>query len=303
MHSRVVTVAELIDEGERALTRAGVVCAQDTASCRDEAAAIVYDVLGLDHADPAAYGREVECAAAERCRALLRRRVVERLPSAYLLGSAWFAGLRFQVDRRVLIPRSPFAALIAACFEPWFTLPPSPRILEVGTGSGCIAIACARAFEEAHVVATDLDPGALAVARANVAGHGLAERVTLLRADLLDGIGGRFDLIISNPPYVPLAEIAQLPAEFGWEPSMALDGGMDGLDLVRRIVEGARERLAPDGWLALEVGAGAAALEAAFPRVPFLWPQFEDGADGIALVAAADLPRHNAGKRTVDSGS
>lgn len=297
------TVADLVDQGERALTRAGISCAQGTSSPRDEAAAIVYHVLGLDHADLRAYDHEMTPAERDACATLLRRRIRERIPAAYLLGEAWFAGLPFCIDERVLIPRSPFAELIAARFEPWFEVPAAPRILEIGTGSGCIAIACAIAFPESFVVATDVSPAALEVARINVERHGLGARVRLLNADLLAGIRGRFDLIVSNPPYVPEGELRDMPEEFRHEPYAALAGGADGLDLVRRIVHGAAAHLAPDGWLAVEVGGGMEALEQAFPAIPFLWPEFEAGGDGIALVAAGDLPVDNVGSGPQARGS
>jgi ribosomal protein L3 glutamine methyltransferase len=289
------TVADLIAEGERALRAAGVVCAQGMATPRDEAAAIVYHVLGLDHADESAYGRAVGSGERARCQALFGRRCAERLPVAYLLGEAWFAGRAFHVDSRVLIPRSPFAELIEARFLPWARLGARPRILEIGTGSGCIAVACALVFPGSRVLATDVSLSALEVARRNVHRHSVSGRVDLLVADLYRGVSGTFDLIISNPPYVPAAELEHMPPEFAHEPRLALQGGgRDGLDHVRAIVAGAAERLAPDGLLAVEVGGGGAALEASFPRVPFLWPEFLRGGDGIALVAASDLPRENA---------
>lgn len=287
------TVAELISWGEHELAAAGVVCAHGTEDFRDESAAIIYHALQLDHADPDAYGRMVTPRERERCEALVRRRIVERMPAPYLLGEAWFAGLPFHVDRRVLVPRSPFAELIAWRFEPWLPPAPSPRILEIGTGSGCIAIACALAFPGSAVVATDISPEALEVARLNVRRHGVEDRVRLQQADLFDGVAGRFDLILSNPPYVPDGDLADMPPEFAWEPRGALSGGADGLDLVRRIIRDAPAHLAPGGLLAVEVGAGMAALEAAFPGIPFVWPDFEHGGDGIALVAAADLPGEN----------
>jgi ribosomal protein L3 glutamine methyltransferase len=298
----VATVGRLVDRFEGELAAAGVVCAHGTADHRDEAAAIVYHALGLDHADPAAYSRPVAPAEEARCAALVARRIAERRPAPYVLGEAWFAGLPFHVDERVLVPRSPFAELVEARFEPWLAPRPRPRILEIGTGSGCIAVASALAFPDASVVATDVSPGALAVAARNVARHGVGGRVRLLEADVYDAGGtgagvldGPFDLILSNPPYVPEADLAGMPPEFGWEPRLALTGGADGLDVVRRIVAGARLRLAADGLLAVEVGGGMAALEAAFPAVPFAWPEFARGGDGIALVAAADLPGDNAG--------
>jgi ribosomal protein L3 glutamine methyltransferase len=289
-----LAVRDLLARATRELERGGVLCVQGTASCRDEAAALIYHALGLDHGDPAAYDRPVTPDERARCEALVSRRIAERQPAAYLLGEAWFCGLPFHVDPRVLIPRSPFAELIEARFEPWLSPTAGMRILEIGTGSGCIAVACALAFPDARVVATDVSTGALAVAAANVARHGVGDRVRLVRADIYDGVEGRFDLIVSNPPYVPESDLRAMPPEIAWEPRGALvGGGADGLDLVRRIILGAPGHLRPGGWLAVEVGAGSAALERAFPRLAFNWPGFERGGDGIALVAAGDLPGDN----------
>ncbi len=294
MSANAATVGELLHRAAAEFEAAGIVFAHGVADGRDEAAAIIYHVLGLRHDDPSAYGRRLSGDERQRCEALLARRIVERQPAAYLLGETWFAGLPFCVDRRVLVPRSPFAELIETRFAPWLVLPDQPRILELGTGSGCIAIACALTFPGSEVLATDISADALAVARRNVERHGAGGQVRLLQADLFNGVAGRFDLIISNPPYVPDGDLVDMPAEFGWEPLGALAGGTDGLDLVRRIVGGAGAFLSPGGWLAVEVGGGIAALEAAFPRVPFTWPEFERGGDGIALVAAGDLPGDNA---------
>jgi ribosomal protein L3 glutamine methyltransferase len=224
---------------------------------------------------------------------MFRRRIESRAPAAYLLGEAWFAGLAFHVDPRVLVPRSPFAELIALRFEPWLRPAGRLRILELGTGSGCIAIACALAFPDSTVLATDISAEALEVARRNVRRHGVEDRVGLIEADLFAGVRGRFDLIVSNPPYVPDADLEDMPPEFACEPRSALAGGRDGLDLVRRIVAGAGTHLASDGLLVVEVGAGMHVLEASFPLIPFTWPEFEHGGDGIAIVAAGDLPREN----------
>ncbi|MCC7257463.1 MAG: 50S ribosomal protein L3 N(5)-glutamine methyltransferase [Gammaproteobacteria bacterium] len=287
------TVGELLREAAAELEAAGVVCAHGTANWRDEAAAIVYHALGLDHAEVAAYARVLTADERQRCAALLARRIAERQPAPYLLGEAWFAGLPFHVDSRVLVPRSPVAELIAARFEPWVPPRARARILEIGTGSGCIAVACALAWPDARIVATDISADALAVARRNVVRHGVEDRVQLIRTDLYAGLAGSFDLIVTNPPYVPEGDLEDMPPEFAWEPRAALVGGADGLVLVRRIVGEARAHLAAGGWLAVEVGGGAAALEQAFPRVPFIWPEFEQGGDGIALVAAGDLPGDN----------
>jgi len=299
---RGASALELIDWAEQEFARAGILCAQGTASDRDEAAAIVYHVLRLDHNDPLALATHADPQAEGVCRDLVRRRIAERIPSAYLLGEAWFAGLPFTVDQRVLLPRSPFAELVLERFEPWFSAGNVSRILEIGTGSGCIAVALALAFPGAELIATDISADALDVARMNAARHGVLDRITLHRGDLYEGIDGRFDLIVSNPPYVPEGDLVGMPREFAWEPRLALVAGADGLDFVRQIVLGARPRLAQGGWLAIEVGGGARALEAAFPGVPFLWPELADGADGIALVAVDDLPRHNAPAGRPESG-
>lgn len=283
------TVAELLDWGEARLSAARVVCGHGTATYRDEAAALVYHVMGLDHADPGAYRHPVTAAQFRRVADLLTQRIERRVPVAYLLGEAWFAGLPFYVDPRVLIPRSPFAELIAARFSPWLQLRDGMRVLDIGTGSGCIAVATALAIPGCTVVATDLAWPALEVARRNVLRHGVEQRVLLVQADLLRGIRGRFDLIISNPPYVSDAELSDVPPEFGQEPRGALAGGPDGLELVRRILQDAPDCLEEHGWLALEVGGGAQALEQAYPGVAFVWPEFEHGGDGVALVAAPDL--------------
>jgi len=287
------TIGALIDYGAAELERAGVFFGHGTDNAIDEAASLVYSIAGLDHhaAGTPPYGELVDPAVRDRVLELLATRIADRRPMPYLLQEAWFAGLRFYVDERVLIPRSPFAELIGWRFDPWLDPSRVERILEIGTGSGCIAIACALAFPAARVVATDLSDDALAVARINVDGRSLADRVELLQADLFDGVEGRFDLIVSNPPYVPEAEVASLPPEYAHEPGMALGSGADGLESTRHILQDAPRHLAGDGLLAIEVGCGWQALEHAFPQLPFVWPEFEAGGEGIALIGAADLNR------------
>jgi ribosomal protein L3 glutamine methyltransferase len=283
------TVGALIDEFAATLQAAGAYFGHGTATARDEAAALVYHVLGLAHDEPQAYGQSVPPAAAARCRELLAERVRTRRPLAYVLGEAWFAGLPFHVDVRVLIPRSPFAELLTGALFTWIEPEAVGRVLEIGTGCGCIAVAAARAFPRARVVATDISAAAIAVAARNVARHGLEDRITLVTGDLYADVAGPFDVILSNPPYVPEAELADLPPEYAHEPRVAFASGDDGLALPARIVAAAPDYLAPAGWLAIEVGGGAELLERRFPRVPFLWPEFRYGGDGIALVARADL--------------
>lgn len=272
------------------LDQAGVFFGHGTGNARDEAAALVFHELGLDHGDAEqAYRLSVTPAALARIETLLALRIASRRPLPYLTGEAWFAGLPFCVDERVLIPRSPFAELIEGRFEPWLDAGKIQRILEIGTGSGCIAVALALAFPEARVVASDISTDALAVAATNVARYGLEDRVQLLCADLFAGIEGTFDLIVSNPPYVPEGDLATFPPEYGHEPRLALVSGVDGMESPARILHHVVPFLTAHGWLALEVGAGSGVLEARFPAVPFLWPELTNGGDGIALVSAGDL--------------
>jgi ribosomal protein L3 glutamine methyltransferase len=217
------------------------------------------------------------------------RRVSERIPLAYLLGIAWFSGLDFEVSPAVLIPRSPLAEPIERGFAPWCRLADGDRILEIGTGSGCIAIAAAVHNPAVTVDATEIDSTALALARANRSRHGLGDRVRLIEADLFPDGDSRYRVIISNPPYVPTRDIGELPAEYRHEPPQAFDGGADGLVVVRRIIEGARRRLTSDGLLIVEVGQSADALAEAYPRVPWTWLPFERGGEGVFLLTADEL--------------
>jgi ribosomal protein L3 glutamine methyltransferase len=217
------------------------------------------------------------------------RRATERKPLAYLLGEAWFASLRFTVDERVLVPRSPLAETIERGFSPWCALRPADRVLDIGTGSGCLAIATAHYTPGILVDATDVSADALAVAAANVARHGVGDRVRLYEADLFPPSATRYRVIVSNPPYVSDAEMAALPAEYLAEPVLGLRGGPQGFEPAERVLRGALARLTPDGCVFVEVGAGAAAFAAAHPRLPLVWLEFERGGDGVFVLTAADL--------------
>lgn len=236
-----------------------------------------------------AWDEAPDSALAARAADIAVRRVVERRPLAYLLGEAWFAGLRFAVDERVLIPRSPLAEVIERGFAPWVTLRRGDRVLDAGTGSGCLAIASAWYRPDIKVDATDLSEAALAVAAENVARHGLAGRVELLRADLFASPPRHYRVIVSNPPYVPAGELAHLPPEYRYEPAAALAAGPAGIDVAARLIEGAAEHLTPDGALIVEVGQAAEALTAAYPRLPFTWLALERGGEGVFVLTAEQL--------------
>lgn len=220
---------------------------------------------------------------------LFRRRIIERVPSAYLIGEAWFGNLSFRVDERVLIPRSPLAELIEHRFEPWIDTGRVTRVLDLCTGSGCIAIAMAHVFADAEVVATDLSAAALEVAAINRARYELEERLTLIEGDLFAGVTGTFDLIVSNPPYVAEQELATLAPEYRHEPQLGLAAGVDGLDIVERILAQARRYLRPGGLLVVEVGSSAEALVARYPDLTFFWPDLEHGGEGVFIIEADQL--------------
>ncbi|MEO0422378.1 MAG: 50S ribosomal protein L3 N(5)-glutamine methyltransferase [Pseudomonadota bacterium] len=226
-----------------------------------------------------------------RALALIEERVERRCPAPYLTGEAYFAGLRFLVDERVIVPRSPVAELIECGFSPWVSEPEHMgAVLDLCTGSGCIAVACAYAFPNAQVHAADLSEDALDVTRANIAAHGLEDRVHAVHSDLLNGLGDqRYQLIVCNPPYVGAAELSDLPAEYACEPTMSLAGGEDGMDLVDRILRGAAQHLTPDGVLVLEVGNSAPQAMARWPQLPFTWLEFERGGHGVCLLREPEL--------------
>ena len=285
------SVGELIAVAERRLKRGRVFFGHGTDNARDEAAALVFHALRLAHdAPPGALRRRPGAAQRARIDALLARRIDERVPLAYLAHEAWFAGLRFYVDERVLIPRSPIAELIERRFTPWIDARRVTRALDLGTGSGCIALAMAKAFPRARVDASDIDAGALEVAAINRRRLRLTRRVRLIESDHFAALSGEsYDIIASNPPYVGQREMRGLPREYRHEPSLALASGRAGLDSVAVILRRAVNHLRPRGLLVVEVGNTERALQRAYPRLPFTWLDFERGGGGVFLLTREQL--------------
>ena len=286
------TVREHWRRTTRRFAAARLAFGHGTASARDEAAWLVCHVLGIpfDRLD-AVLERPLAAARASRLDALAGRRIASRVPLAYLLGEAWLCGHRFHVDERVIVPRSHIAELLCEGLEPW--LPAAPRVvrvLDMCTGSGCLAILAALALPGSRVDAVDVSAAALAVARVNVTGYGLGRRVRLIRSDLFAALAGqRYDVVVANPPYVDARAMGALPEEYRREPALALAGGGDGLDVVRRILTAAPDHLTERGVLIVEIGANRRALEAAYPRLPFTWLDTRAGDEQVFLLHRADF--------------
>lgn len=277
------------------LAAAGIHCGHGVDNVHDEAVFLVFGALGFD------FWRSIGCQdrvlgqdEIEKLEKLVRARIGKRIPTAYLLGKAWFAGNEFICDPRALVPRSPMAELIGNGFEPFFEpgLADEPgAVLDLCCGGGCIGIACALRFPACRVDLADISREALDLARENIRLHGLEERVSTLQADLFNGVNRRYDLILANPPYVSPEEIAQLPGEYGHEPALGLDGGADGVDIAERLLRQAAKRLNPGGWLILETGYSAGELENRFPETDFLWLEFEHGGAGVCALKRSQLQR------------
>jgi len=269
-----LTLQQLIEKTAQRFKAARLHYGHGTDNARDEAAFLVLRGLRLPF-DSDLAGE----ADKRRIEPLVKKRIEQRIPAAYLLNEAWLDGMRFYVDRRVIVPRSHIAFLLK-------DLRVAPkRILDLCTGSGCLAILAARAFPKAQVDASDVSSAALAVAARNVREHKLARRVRLIRSDLFEQLKGRYDLIISNPPYVSTPAMRKLPPEYGYEPGLALGGGGDGLQIVSRILAGTAEHLTARGLLVCEIGENRKALERAYPATQFEWPQPE-----VFKLARARIP-------------
>jgi ribosomal protein L3 glutamine methyltransferase len=286
-----VSGATLLRLGTARLVRAHLHYGHGTDSPQDDTAAMLAHALGLRRPlKERDLARTVPERARRRFDELLQRRILDRVPVVYLTNQCWYAGVRFHIDERVLIPRSPIAELIEHRFSPWVDHAVVRRIADLGTGSGCIALTAALAFPRARVDAVDISPDALAVARINRAALGLTRRVRLVESDFFAALGRRrYDIIVSNPPYVGAAEFNGLPPEYGHEPAAALRSGRDGMDAVRILLAQAAAHLTAAGVLIVEVGNTQARLRRAFPRLPFVWLSFARGGGGVFLLTAAQL--------------
>jgi ribosomal protein L3 glutamine methyltransferase len=286
-------VAGLIAETADRFRAARLAFGHGTLNADDEAAWLVVHALGCSFEQlPQHLHQAMPAAALRRAQALIWRRISERIPAAYLTGEAWLGEHRFRVDPRVIVPRSFIAELLRQRLKPWLTRRSPQSILDLCTGSGCLAIVAAHTWPRAAVDGIDLSAPALAVARANARAHRVQDRLRLLRSDLFDALPGKtYDLILSNPPYVGAAAMRRLPAEYRHEPAMALAAGRDGLDLVRRILAEAPRYLRAGGWLVLEVGHYRARVEKAFPRLPFIWAETSGGDDCVLLLQRESFPQ------------
>ena len=288
------TPRALIQWGADRFDQAGLVFGHGTDNALDEAAALVLHTLQIGYDQPdALLDQPISSVDRQRIVQLLEQRISSRKPAAYLLKEAWFAGMPFYVDERVLVPRSPIAELIEARFAPWIDPEQVGRVLDMCTGSGCIGLACAQAFPDATVDLSDLSKDALDVAQINIKRHQLMARVNAIQSDIFTALRGQlYDIIVANPPYIPEAEMQQLSAEFGHEPSLGLQAGADGLDIIVQILKQAAGHLADNGILVAEVGYTQDCLLARYPEVPFMWFDFEYGGTGVFMLDKAQLDEY-----------
>jgi len=292
MATQPQTLGDWLKWAERAYVRHRVALGQVAVSAHDEALYLLLHTVGLPlESKPGVLRRKLAPEDNARIKEVFRRRLEERIPAAYLTREAFLGEHRFYVDERVIIPRSYFLELLPEQIPHWLPAnKPVKRVVDVCTGSGCLAILLAHQFPKAKVDAIELSPDAMAVAKFNVATHHLAKRVQLHHSDVFDAVRPvKYDLILSNPPYVPTRELRGLPAEFKCEPAMALDGGRDGLDIIRKLLRQSRERLHRHGVVALEVGGLRAVMDRAFPELDLHWLHTEDGEDCVCVVPAARL--------------
>src|SRR5574337_613976 len=299
MTAELSTIVDLIRHAASRFNAAGLTFGHSHDNAIDEATHLVLSSLHLPPDLPPAYGgARVTADEKDRLLALIERRIETREPVAYLVGEAWFAGMPFKSDRRALVPRSPIAELIEDGFSPWLDGREVERALDLCTGSGCIGIAMAAHNPAWRVDIVDLSGEALTLARENIALHQRGGHVRAVQSALFESVRGeRYDLIVSNPPYVTDAEYAALPGEYAHEPKLGLTAGADGLDVALRILRDAPEHLSEDGLLIVEVGMSERALNALLPEVPFTWIEFKVGTMGVFALERHDLVEHAAAIR------
>ena len=286
------TVGEWWGEIAQRFARGRLSFGHGTHDAPEEAAWLLCHVLRIPFAAlPGSLDRPVGTIAARQLERVAAQRVKTREPLAYILREAWLGDRCFYVDRRVIVPRSHIAELLPDRLAPWLPFGEAKRVLDLCTGSGCLAILAALAFPKARVDASDVSAAALAVTRRNVKSYRLGTRIRIVKSDLFAALPGRYELILCNPPYVPEAEMRRLPAEYRAEPQLALDGGRDGLSFVRRLLDEAADHLAPDGVLVVEIGANRETLEKAFPRLPFTWLATSAGQGLVFLLRRSELAR------------
>lgn len=289
-----VTLLACIQELSERFEAADLFYGHGTDNPWDEAIYLTFSILGVGFdVDDSVGERVLNDEEYDQIQKLAQRRIVERVPVAYLVKTAWFAGLSFKVDERVLVPRSPLGELILNQFEPLLTVAPT-RILDMCTGSGCIGIASAIAFPAARVDLSDISLEALALARENIEHHALTSRVQAIHSDLFECLEPRYELILSNPPYVGAAEVADLPPEYRHEPALGLLSEDDGLAIPLQILRDAARFLTPEGVLIMEVGYSWEALAQRLPQMPFLWLEFESGGEGVCALTREELVENEA---------
>lgn len=290
----LITIQDFVRWGASRFNVAGLCFGHGTDNAIDEAMHLVLGAVSLSPALPTTF-RDCRLTPAERVLItdLIERRIQDRVPVAYLTRRAWFAGLEFEVSPDVLVPRSPIAELVEVGFEPWIDGEVVGRVLDLCCGGGCIGVAAAVHLPDVDVDLVDISPAALEVARRNVARHQVGDRVRVFESDLFAALANeRYDVIVSNPPYVARGEWESLPGEYHREPEIGLLGGEDGLDLVVRILADAAAHLTEEGILIVEVGSAAPELERRLPSVPFTWLEFERGGEGVFLLTREQLDRH-----------
>ncbi|EKD75846.1 MAG: hypothetical protein ACD_44C00008G0006 [uncultured bacterium] len=285
------TLEDFLNFAKIKFEKEGLFFGHGTDNAWDEAVALVLFCMDLPHRVSAEVRQQnVTEPQKKRILALIEKRIETRKPLAYLTKEAYFSSLSFYVDERVLIPRSPIAELIENQFSPWIKPEKVKNILDLGTGSGCIGIACAYAFPEAHIDMVDINSDCLLVAKKNIQKHQKEKQVQLIQSNLFETIPIKaYDIIVSNPPYVDQKDMEALPQEYLHEPKAALYGGEDGLDIVEIILAQAKSFLNPHGILVIEVGNSEDAIEKKFPRLPLIWLEFERGGGGVFLLNATDL--------------